>query len=113
MTNLELADITVTGGSAMGLTGSGTDWVLSVRAGAAGTLRVSVAEDAVTEGPTRKHQQISLSTRSQLRQLRSTRQASETAEPLPLHYMERNRYGLRAGGSLRKCWHIVQFRGQW
>ena len=43
-------DITVTGGTRGTLTGSGQDYELSVTAGNAGTLTVSIAEDAVPEG---------------------------------------------------------------
>ena len=44
------ANITVTGGTRGTLTGSGQSYALSVTAGDAGTLTVSIAEDAVPEG---------------------------------------------------------------
>ena len=47
---LTASDITVTGGTRGTLTGSGQDYALSVTAGDAGTLTVSIAEDAVPEG---------------------------------------------------------------
>lgn len=50
VTGFVAGDITITGGTRGALTGSGTSWTLSVTAGSAGTMTVSVAEDVVTEG---------------------------------------------------------------
>ena len=45
------ADVTITGGTITGLTGSGTDYVLTVTAGSgAGNIVISIAEDVITEG---------------------------------------------------------------
>ena len=45
------ADITITGGTITGLTGSGTDYILTVTAGSgAGDIVISIAEDAIDEG---------------------------------------------------------------
>ena len=50
VTGFTAPDITVSGGTKGTLTGSGTDYTLSVTAGSAGTLTVSIAADIVTEG---------------------------------------------------------------
>ena len=45
------ADVTITGGTITGLTGSGTDYVLTVTAGSgAGNIVISIAEDVIAEG---------------------------------------------------------------
>ena len=50
VTGFTASDITVSGGTGGALSGSGTDYTLSVTAGSAGTLTVSIAADVVTEG---------------------------------------------------------------
>ena len=52
ITGFTASDITVTGGTRGALTGSGMDWTLSVTAGAAGTMTIAIAEDAVSPGNT-------------------------------------------------------------
>ena len=51
VTEFVIGDITVTGGTADSLTGSGTSYTLTVTAGAgAGTINISIAEDSVDPG---------------------------------------------------------------
>ena len=50
VTNFVASDITVTGGTRGSLSGSGDSYTLSVTAGTAGTLNISIAEDVVSPG---------------------------------------------------------------
>ena len=52
ITGFTASDISVTGGTRGALTGSGMSWTLAVTAGAAGTMTIAIAEDAVSPGNT-------------------------------------------------------------